>query len=100
VGISKLARVVQTFAKRLQIQERMTAEIANTLDRVLGPQGVAVVVEGTHGCMTSRGVHQSQATMVTSRMLGAFRDRPETRQEFLSAIKLRGASGSGSLSCQ
>jgi GTP cyclohydrolase I len=98
VGISKLARVVQTFAKRLQIQERMTAEIANTLDRVLGPHGVAVVVEGTHGCMTSRGVHQSQATMVTSRMLGAFRERPETRQEFLSAIKLRGAIGSGNLS--
>jgi GTP cyclohydrolase I len=66
VGISKLARLVQTYAKRLQIQERMTAEIANTLERVLGPHGVAVVVEGTHGCMTSRGVHQSQATMVTS----------------------------------
>jgi GTP cyclohydrolase I len=83
VGISKLARLVQTFAKRLQIQERMTAEIANTLDRVLGPHGVAVVVEATHGCMTSRGVLQSEATMVTSRMLGVFRDRRETRQEFL-----------------
>jgi len=97
VGISKLARLVQTYAKRLQIQERMTAEIANTLDRVLGPHGVAVVVEGTHGCMTSRGVHQSQATMVTSRMLGVFRDRSETRQEFLSAINLRGATRSGNL---
>jgi GTP cyclohydrolase IA len=97
VGISKLARLVHTFAKRLQIQERMTAEIANTLDRVLGPHGVAVVVEGTHGCMTSRGVHQSQATMVTSRMLGAFRDRPETRQEFLSAIALREPTRPGTL---
>jgi GTP cyclohydrolase I len=97
VGISKLARLVQVYAKRLQIQERMTAEIANTIDRVLGPLGVAVIVEGTHGCMTSRGVHQSQATMVTSRMLGVFRDRPETRQEFLSAIDLR-AGRSGNLS--
>jgi GTP cyclohydrolase I len=97
VGISKLARLVQTYAKRLQIQERMTAEIANTLDRVLGPRGVAVVVEGTHGCMTSRGVHQSQATMVTSRMLGVFRDRSETRQDFLSAINLRGATRSETL---
>ena len=98
VGISKLARLVQAYANRLQIQERLTAEIANTLDRVLGPHGVAVVIEGTHGCMTSRGVRQSQATMVTSRMLGAFRDRPETRQEFLTAINLRGAIESGSLS--
>jgi GTP cyclohydrolase I len=98
VGISKLARLVQAYANRLQIQERLTAEIANTLDRVLGPHGVAVVIEGTHGCMTSRGVRQSHATMVTSRMLGAFRDRPETRQEFLSAINLRGTIESGSLS--
>jgi GTP cyclohydrolase I len=96
VGISKLARLVQAYAKRLQIQERMTAEIANTLERVLKPQGVAVVVEGTHGCMTSRGVHQAEATLVTSRMLGVFRDRPETRAEFLAAIDLRGAKQSGS----
>ena len=96
VGISKLARLVQSYAKRLQIQERMTAEIANTIDRVLAPQGVAVVVEGMHGCMTSRGVHQAQATLVTSRMLGVFRDRPETRQEFLSAIDLRANDRSGS----
>jgi GTP cyclohydrolase IA len=95
VGISKLARLVEVYAKRLQIQERITAEIANTLERVLQPQGVAVVVEGTHGCMTSRGVHQREATMVTSRMLGAFRDHPETRQEFLSAIDLRGTMRSG-----
>jgi len=97
VGISKLARLVQVYARRLQIQEAMTAEIANTLDRVLAPQGVAVVIEGTHGCMTSRGVGQSTATMVTSRMLGVFRDRPETRQEFLAAINIRGLSRSGSL---
>ena len=98
VGISKLARVVEVYAKRLQIQERITAEIANTLERVLRPQGVAVVVEGTHACMTSRGVHQREATMVTSRMLGAFRDQPETRHEFLSAIDLRGTMRSGMLS--
>ncbi|MFZ1104364.1 MAG: GTP cyclohydrolase I FolE [Hyphomicrobiaceae bacterium] len=97
VGISKLARLVQVYARRLQIQEAMTAEIANTLDRVLAPLGVAVVIDGTHGCMTGRGVGQSAATMVTSRMLGVFRDRPETRQEFLAAIDLRGLSRSGSL---
>src|SRR6266568_5719546 len=66
VGISKLARLVEVYARRLQIQERITAEIANTLERVLQPQGVAVVIEGTHGCMTSRGVSQREATMVTS----------------------------------
>jgi GTP cyclohydrolase I len=97
VGISKLARLVQVYARRLQIQEAMTAEIANTLDRVLAPLGVAVVIEGAHGCMTSRGVGQSAATMVTSRMLGVFRDRPETRQEFLAAIDLRSLSRWGSL---
>jgi GTP cyclohydrolase IA len=97
VGISKLARLVQVYARRLQIQETMTAEIANALDRVLAPQGVAVVIEGTHGCLTSRGVGQSAATMVTSRMLGVFRDRPETRQEFLAAIDLRSLSRSGSV---
>jgi len=91
VGISKLARLVEVYAKRLQIQERITAEIANTLERVLQPLGVAVIIEGTHGCMTSRGVSQRDATMVTSRMLGVFRDQPETRHEFLSAIDLRGS---------
>ena len=96
VGISKLARLVQVYARRLQIQEKMTAEIANTLDRVLRPQGVAVVIEGTHGCMTGRGVGQPAATLVTSRMLGAFRDRPETRQEFLAAIDRRHLGQSGS----
>jgi GTP cyclohydrolase I len=93
VGISKLIRVVEVFARRLQIQERLTAEIANTLDSVLRPHGVAVVVEGTHGCMTSRGVNRPEATLVTSRMLGVFRDRPETRQEFLTAIGLRSGKG-------
>jgi len=88
VGISKLVRVVQVFAKRLQTQEKMTAQIADKLYGVLAPQGVAVVVEGRHGCMTSRGVQQHSASMLTSRMLGAFRDRPETRQEFLAAIDL------------
>jgi GTP cyclohydrolase I len=89
VGVSKLVRLVQMYARRFQIQERLTAEIATTLDRVLEPQGVAVVIEGTHGCMTSRGVSQREATMVTSRMLGAFREQPQTRQEFLSALALR-----------
>jgi GTP cyclohydrolase IA len=96
VGISKLARLVQVFAKRLQIQERMTAEIADAIDRVLKPQGVAVVIEGSHECMTTRGVHSCGVSMVTSRMLGAFRERPETRQEFLSAIR---ASGTAVSSC-
>src|SRR5205807_3738488 len=98
VGISKLARLVEAYAKRLQIQERLTAEIANTLDRILKPHGVAVVVEGVHACMTTRGVRQSASTMVTSRMLGVFRDRPETRQEFLSSINFHGSAHSGALS--
>jgi GTP cyclohydrolase IA len=98
VGISKLARLVQAYARRLQIQERLTAAIANTLDRVLGPQGVAVVIEADHGCVRSRGVRETTASMVTSRMLGVFRDRPETRQEFIAAIGLHGSMRSGNLS--
>ena len=86
VGISKLARVVDAFAHRLQIQEKMTAQIANTLQEVLQPRGVAVVVEAAHHCMTTRGVHKSAVTMVTSRMLGAFRNNGETRREFLTMI--------------
>ncbi|WP_075770556.1 GTP cyclohydrolase I FolE [Aerophototrophica crusticola] len=86
VGISKLARVVEAYAKRLQIQEKMTAQIANSIDEVLQPLGVAVVVEATHQCMTTRGVHKPGVTMVTSRMLGAFRDDDKTRREFLSMI--------------
>ena len=90
VGISKLARLVEVFARRLQIQEKMTAEIASCLDAVLKPHGVAVVTEATHQCMTTRGVHKTGVSMVTSRMLGVFRDHAETRQEFLSAIGIHG----------
>jgi GTP cyclohydrolase IA len=86
VGISKLARVVEVYAKRLQIQEKMTAQIANTLDEVLQPLGVAVVLEAEHQCMTTRGIHKPGVSMVTSRMLGAFRDDPSTRREFLAMI--------------
>jgi GTP cyclohydrolase I len=92
VGISKLARLVEVYARRLQIQEKMTAEIASCLDAVLKPHGVAVVTEGTHQCMTTRGVHKPGVTMVTSRMVGVFRNNAETRQEFLSAIGMRGAT--------
>jgi GTP cyclohydrolase I len=86
VGISKLARVVEAYSKRLQIQEKMTAQIANTIESVLKPSGVAVVVEATHQCMTTRGVHKTGVSMVTSRMLGAFRDDASTRREFLAMI--------------
>ena len=86
VGVSKLARLVDLYAKRLQIQEKMTAQIANTIDEVLSPKGVAVVIEGTHQCMTTRGVHKPGASMVTSRMLGGFRRAARTRREFLSMI--------------
>ncbi len=95
VGISKLARLVDVYARRLQIQEKMTAEIAACLDAVLKPHGVAVVAEATHQCMTTRGVHKTGVTMVTSRMLGVFRDHAETRQEFLAAIGIRGAVSVG-----
>ncbi|SIS47434.1 GTP cyclohydrolase I FolE [Insolitispirillum peregrinum] len=86
VGISKLARVVEIYAKRLQIQEKMTAQVANTIQEVLDPLGVAVVISGQHQCMTTRGVHKHGVSMVTSRMLGAFRDDPSTRREFLAMI--------------
>jgi GTP cyclohydrolase IA len=92
VGISKLARLVEVYAKRLQIQEKMTAQIANTLDEVLHPKGVAVVIEAAHQCMTTRGVHKPGVAMITSRMLGAFRTDATTRREFLAII---GAAGSG-----
>lgn len=87
VGISKLARVVEAFAKRLQIQERLTMQIANTIEAILQPIGVGVVIEAQHQCMTSRGVHKPGVSMVTSCMLGAFRDNPATRSEFLGALK-------------
>ena len=86
VGISKLARVIDAYARRLQIQEKLTAQIANTINEVLEPRGVAVVIEATHQCMTTRGVHKPGVTMVTSRMLGGFRKDPSTRREFLSLI--------------
>jgi GTP cyclohydrolase I len=92
VGISKLARVVDAYAKRLQIQEKLTAQIANTINDVLQPLGVAVVIEAGHECMSTRGVHKTGVSMVTSRMLGAFRDNPATRREFLSMIAPRRAS--------
>jgi GTP cyclohydrolase I len=86
VGISKLARVVETFARRLQVQEKMTAQIAGSIEKVLKPKGVAVVIEGAHQCMTTRGVHKPGVTMVTSSMLGEFRKNPLTRREFLTII--------------
>ena len=86
VGISKLARVVDAYAKRLQVQEKMTAQIANTLMDVLKPRGVAVVLEGEHHCMSTRGVHKPGVSMVTSTMLGVFRDDPRTRKEFMDII--------------
>jgi len=87
VGISKLARVVEIFSKRLQIQEKMTVDIAATIDRVLKPQGVAVVIEASHQCMTTRGIRKPGADTVTSQMLGSFRDDPSTRREFLAMIR-------------
>lgn len=86
VGISKLARVVEAYAKRLQIQEKMTAQIANIINDVLKPKGVAVVIEATHHCMTTRGIHKPGTSMVTSRMLGMFRTNASTRREFLSLV--------------
>ena len=86
VGISKLARVVDIFARRLQIQEKLTTQIADTINEVLQPRGVAVVIEAEHHCMTTRGIHRPGTLMVTSRMLGAFRSNPTTRREFLAMI--------------
>lgn len=83
VGISKLARVVDVYAKRLQIQEKMTAQIANTINDVLKPEGVGVIIKATHHCMTTRGAHKPGTDLVTSRMLGVFRDNALTRQELL-----------------
>ncbi|VXC21738.1 GTP cyclohydrolase 1 [Luteimonas sp. 9C] len=87
VGISKLARVVEAYAKRFQVQEKMTAQIAGCIQRALAPLGVGVVVEGAHECMTTRGVHKRGVSMVTSRMLGSFRDDARTRAEFLRFIE-------------
>ena len=89
VGISKLARVVEAYARRFQVQEKMTAQIADCIQRVLQPRGVGVVVDGAHECMTTRGVHKRGVSMVTSKMLGSFRDDPRTRSEFLQFIGAR-----------
>ncbi len=86
VGISKLARLVDVYARRLQIQEKMTAQIANTINDILEPQGAAVVIEASHQCMTTRGADKPGSTLITSQMTGAFRDDASTRREFLSAI--------------
>jgi GTP cyclohydrolase IA len=86
VGISKLARVVEAFARRLQVQEKMNAQIAHCIQTVLEPRGVAVVIEAAHQCMTTRGVHKTGVTMVTSSMLGDFRTHSDTRREFLNII--------------
>ncbi|MBC7991567.1 MAG: GTP cyclohydrolase I FolE [Luteimonas sp.] len=87
VGISKLARVVETYARRLQVQEKMTAQIARCIEDVLQPRGVGVVIEATHECMTTRGIHKRGVSMVTSKMVGGFRDDPRTRSEFLRFIR-------------
>ena len=86
VGISKLARVVDIFGKRLQTQETMTALIADTINRVLEPKGVAVVIDANHECMSTRGIHKTESSTITSRMLGSFRDNIETRSEFMNLI--------------
>jgi GTP cyclohydrolase IA len=91
VGISKLARVVNGYSKRLQVQEKLTAEIARCINDVLKPRGVGVVVDAMHECMTTRGVHKRGVSMITSKMLGGFREDARTRQEFLSFIGIRGA---------
>jgi GTP cyclohydrolase I len=87
VGISKLVRVVEAYAKRLQVQEKLTAQIADCINEVLEPRGVAVVIEGQHECMTTRGVNKTNIKMVTSRMLGVFRDDAQTRAEFVQMIR-------------
>ena len=86
VGISKLARVVETYARRFQVQEKLTAQIAQCIDSVLRPRGVGVVIDAAHQCMTTRGVHKRGVSMVTSKMLGAFREDARTRAEFLRFI--------------
>ena len=86
VGLSKLARLVEAFAKRLQIQEKLTAQIANAIDEVLQPKGVGVIIEASHLCVATRGIHKPDSKMVTSRMLGSFRNDPATRKEFLHLV--------------
>ncbi|MFO1061630.1 MAG: GTP cyclohydrolase I FolE [Dongiaceae bacterium] len=97
VGISKLARVLEVYSRRLQIQEKLTAQVANVIDQVLQPKGVAVVIDAAHQCMTTRGVHKPGTSMVTSRMLGAFRANQSTRREFLAIIGNPGAAALGNV---
>jgi len=92
VGISKLARVVEAYARRFQVQEKLTAQVAHCIDMVLKPRGVGVVVDATHQCMTTRGVHKTRVSMITSQMLGSFREDARTRAEFLTFIGIRGAT--------
>jgi GTP cyclohydrolase I len=92
VGISKLARVVEGYARRFQVQEKLTAEIASCIDEVLKPRGVGVVIDAVHQCMTTRGVHKRGVSMITSRMTGTFREDARTRAEFLRFIDIRGAT--------
>lgn len=89
VGISKLARVLEVYARRFQIQEKFTSQVANTIQEVLNPRGVGVVIEATHQCMTTRGVKKADVSMVTSCLLGSFRDNPASRKEFMSLIGVR-----------
>ena len=96
VGIPKLARLVEVFAKRMQIQEALTSQIADTLQEALKPHGVGVVIEAAHQCMTTRGIHKPGVSMVTSRMLGSFRDDPATRREFLAMIESPRSGSNGS----
>lgn len=91
IGISKLARVVELYAQRLQIQEKMTSQIANAINDVLEPEGVAIVIEAAHQCMTCRGVHKPGVSMITSKMLGAFREDERTRREFLTMVSIPSA---------
>lgn len=92
VGISKLARVVEAYAKRLQIQEKLTVQIADTINKVLEPSGVAVVIEASHQCMTTRGVHKPGVSMITSHMIGVFRSNSDTRKEFMSLLAASGGN--------
>jgi len=97
VGISKLARLVEVYAKRLQIQEKMTSQIASAINDILQPLGTAVVINAAHQCMTTRGVHKPGVSMITSTMLGAFRDNPSTRREFLAMIDSPSGGGGGAV---
>ncbi|MEC7834797.1 MAG: GTP cyclohydrolase I FolE [Pseudomonadota bacterium] len=89
VGISKIARVVEVFAKRLQIQEKLTTQIANAINEVLNPKGVGVIIEASHQCMTTRGIHKTGVLMVTSKMTGLFKENASTRKEFLDLVGIR-----------